>query len=701
MATTCSAVSNSDRRLEAATPVQYVKGVGPVRAQQLRRLGIETAQDLLLHFPVDYDHPGESVGLDSVREGQRVITRARVLDSQVRRTRRGQTMVVATVGEGSARLRLTWFNAPWMSERLRQGRELVIRGDVTRFGRQLQIVNAQIEAVEEGEARLEDPRPKPRYPLTGGLSQGTLRKIQAGVVPVLSRGVLDPLDAEQRSRYGFPSRAEALSGIHLPQDLDQAQSCRRRLAFDEALALQLAVGVRRRRLLRRGSRWRLGEFGPASGHYVQELGFALTGAQRRVLRAIAEDLRQPTAMHRLLQGDVGSGKTLVAIVAMIWTAEGGGQAAFMAPTEVLARQHASRQIPRLEALGLRAAVLTGSTPLAERREVLRGLASGEIQCVFGTHALLQPDVLFAKLALAVVDEQHRFGVAQRATLARSGAHLLVMTATPIPRSLALTVYGDLDLSVIDELPPGRRPIETDVVDETALDRIYVEIRERAQRGERTYLVYPLVEESEGADLASAEGAFAELCAGALEGLRVGLLHGRLPHREKDRVCSAFARGDLEVLVATTVIEVGIDVPEATLMVIRHAERFGLAQLHQLRGRVGRGGRASRCRLVLGPGVAAPTFRRLQHLASTEDGFEIAELDLRQRGMGDLHGLRQHGELPFRLLNPIQDEALVQESRILAEAILAEDPQLQASEHETIARWLDEMGRLNPLWSSAG
>jgi ATP-dependent DNA helicase RecG len=406
-------------------------------------------------------------------------------------------------------------------------------------------------------------------------------------------------------------------------------------------------------------------------------------------------------MHRLVQGDVGSGKTVVGVIAMLFAVEAGGQAAFMAPTEVLARQHAKRQVPLLDAIGVRAELLTGSTPASERRRILAGLLDGSVQILFGTHALIQDGVEFRELGLAIVDEQHRFGVMQRASLGSGGAHLLVMSATPIPRSLALTVYGDLDLSIVDEVPPGRQPVRTDVVGMDRVDRVWPEVIERASRGEQTFLVYPLVEESEALELESAEEAFDRLGKGPLAGIRLGLLHGRMKADEKEDVAARFGRGEIDALVATTVIEVGIDIPDASLMVIHHAERFGLGQLHQLRGRVGRGTVSSRCVLAPSEGVAPPALRRLRELAATTDGFRVAELDLRERGMGDLHGVRQHGELPFRLLNPLEDALLVEQARDLARSILEEDPQLQDPSRGAMAAWLEQMGRRNPVWSAAG
>lgn len=688
--------------LDGDTPVQYFKGVGPVRARLLSRLGIETARDLLHHYPVDYRTPAIERALGEVRAGERVVVRGRILDVQKRRSRAGRGFVVAVLGDGPARLVLTWFNSPWIAERLRVGRELIASGEVSAYSGRLQIVNAQIETRDEQDEDAAPARgPVPRYALTAGLKQVPMRSLVSRAVEALADTEQEPLDAATRANLGLLDRRRALRQLHSPGDVEEIAEARRRLAFDEALALQLAVGIRRTRLLRREARVRLKEHTGQSSAYVDRLGFALTGAQRKVLAAIARDLRSEHAMHRLVQGDVGSGKTVVGVIAMIFAIEAGGQAAFMAPTEVLARQHAQRQVPLLDAVGVHAELLTGSTPARERRRILSGLREGTVQVLFGTHALIQEGVEFRELGLAIVDEQHRFGVMQRAALGARGAHILVMSATPIPRSLALTVYGDLDLSIIDEIPPGRQPVRTDVIGMDRIEGVVGAILERAARQEQTFLVYPLVEESEALDLESAEQAFERLSTGPLASIRLGLLHGRMKAAEKEAVASAFGRGELDALVATTVIEVGIDIPEASLMVIHHAERFGLSQLHQLRGRVGRGARESRCVLAVSEGASPGALHRLRELAATGDGFRVAELDLRERGMGDLHGVRQHGELPFRLLNPLEDVALVELARSFARAILDEDPELRSGQHQPLADWLNEMGRRSPVWSSAG
>lgn len=680
------------------TPAQYLKGVGPVRVQQLRRLGIERAGDLVRHYPHDYLEPARVVPLGAVRVGQRVVTRGTVMDIQTRRTRtRGRSIVTVTVADAGATLQLTWFNASYVTDRFREGDAVIVTGEVTQFAGIRQIVSADVE-LDRGHREPTDGTPVPRYPLTAGLRPGTLRTLVHEVLDGLRDQLEDPLPGSLREEQELPGLVEALEAVHRPSQMEDIERGRLRLAFDEALALQLTVGRRRNRYLRDRAAVTLGDYGPLSKQWVDGLGFALTGAQRRVLAAVARDLRSGVAMHRLVQGDVGCGKTVVAIVAMIWVAEAGGQAAFMAPTEVLARQQGERHGPTLAELGIPAATLTGATPAAERREILEGLRSGTLRAVFGTHALIQDDVRFQRLGLAVVDEQHRFGVMQRAVLARDGAHLLVMSATPIPRSLALTVYGDLDLSVIDEIPPGRTPVETSVVGPGDLKRIYDAVRTSVEAGERAYLVYPLVEESAGSDRSSAEAAYTKLAEGPFAGLRLGLLHGQLPAARKRELSSAFERGELDILVATTVVEVGLDVPEATWMVIHDADRFGLAQLHQLRGRVGRGSRGGRCVLVAGEGGAGT---RLDHLARTHDGFAVAEADLRERGMGDLRGTRQHGALPFQLLQPLRDVELLERARRAADAILEADPRLERREHAPLSRWLEALAARSPFWSVSG
>jgi ATP-dependent DNA helicase RecG len=686
--------------LTLATPVRFLKGVGPVRAQQLRRLGVDTVEELLCLVPIHYLQRGALAPIAAVREGQRCLARGTVLDVQLSRRRPGPTRVLAVVGDGGGTLLLTWFNAAWMARRLHVGDVVVVSGEVGRFAGRLQMLNPQLEGEEEA---LQEPagRLLPVYPLTAGLRQGTLRKLVFAVLPLALPLVTDPLPQDWLREAGLPSRRTALLALHRPDREEEAVAAQRRLAFEEAVALQLSLGIRRRGLLRRPATVVLPPLSDLSRRFVEGLPYALTRAQRRALAEIRRDLASPVAMHRMLQGDVGSGKTLVALIAMLWLAESGAQAAFMAPTAVLAHQHAQRHLPALQALGIRGALLTSSTPGAQRPALRAGLRDGSLSIVFGTHALLQDEVRFARLGLAVIDEQHRFGVLHRAQLGGWGAHLLVMSATPIPRSLALTLYGDLDLSVLDELPPGRAPVRTQVASPTELPGIYTQVAERAARGEQCYLVFPVIRATESSDVASVLASHAELVRGPLRGMRVGLLHGQLPARQKEAVSAAFARGELDVLVATTVVEVGLDVAMATLMVVHHAERFGLAQLHQLRGRVGRGARPGECVLVCGEEAGPSARRRLAQLGAIHDGFALAELDLQSRGMGDLQGVRQHGETPLRFLRPLEHADLVARARELVDSVLERDPALRRPEHATLAAWLQALVGASPFWSAAG
>jgi ATP-dependent DNA helicase RecG len=688
------------RRIRPDTNIQYLKGVGPVRATHLKRLRLERVGDLLHHYPHDYLDRGQQRLIAELRAGMRVVTRGKVLNVESRDTRHRRGMLTVLLGDDSARLRLVWFNASYLASRFRLREEIYVSGEVRAFEGWLQMVNPEFEG-EGDRQELSAGRPLPRYPLTAGLRQGSMRHLVAQALDALLPELDDPLPASLRRAESLLELGEALRRVHQPASMEDAEAGRTRLAFDEAFSLQLAVQQRRARYLRQHAAVRLGKFGELSTRFVGSQPFELSGAQRRVLSVLAKDLRGECAMHRLLQGDVGSGKTLVAIVAMLWMVESGAQAALMAPTEVLAQQHGRRHLAAFEELGIRGAVLTGGTGAAERRTILKALRAGEIQIVFGTHALIQDGVEFKQLGFVVVDEQHRFGVLQRAHLAGRGVHLLVMTATPIPRSLALTVFGDLDLSILDEMPGGRLPVTTRLVRPKALPQAYQRVREAAARAERSYLVFPLVEESESGDVASATAAFKELAGGALRGLRIALLHGRLPAREKRRVSEAFEAGELDAIVATTVIEVGMDVPEASLMIVHAAERFGLAQLHQLRGRIGRGTAQGHCLLVEGEEIGPRGRERLKLMERVTDGFVLAEEDMRQRGIGELYGTRQHGELPFVLLKPLQDERILRRARELAREILDRDPALGSTANRPLRRWLDALGDRNPFWGSAG
>lgn len=673
--------------------VQFLKGVGPVRARALARLGIATAGDLLRHYPRRWLDRTRTDTIGSLRPGQEATVCGEVLTSGGRRSRGGRSLQTVSVGDDTGVLFCQWFGQSYVLKQFRSGTRVLLSGQVQIYNGRKQIVHPDYEILDA--AADGDPvhtgRLVPVYPLTAGVGQHWLRRLIHATLEALAPAVEDPLPAELRHACGLEDLGPALWGIHFPDDAAARDAARRRLAYDEIFLIQLALGLRRRG--RNGAEGiRLEAPGDLTRRLVAGLPFALTGAQRRVLAEILRDLRSGRVMHRLVQGDVGSGKTLVALIAALFVIEQGRQAVLMAPTEVLARQHGAVLRRLCDPLGVATETLTGSTPAATRRAILAGAAAGEIDLLVGTHAVIQQDVELPALGLAIVDEQHRFGVRQRGRALAGGAadappHLLVMSATPIPRSLALTLCGDLDLSLIDELPAGRRPVETCLVEPRDLDEVYAAIRAEAAAGRRAYVVYPVIAETEGQDLKAAESEAARLAAGPLAGLRMGLLHGRMKPAEKARIMKEFAAGELQVLVATTVVEVGLDVPEATVMVIHHPDRFGLAQLHQLRGRVGRGEHASRCFLAPEGWLPAETLERLRVFCRTHDGFALAEEDLRRRGPGDVLGVRQHGAPAFRLANPLRDAELVERCREEVAALLAADPELADPRHAALARAL--------------
>ncbi len=664
-------------------PVQFLKGVGPRRAEDLARLGITTVEQLLLHFPRDYMDLGESLPLSQLKPGQRATVRGQVLASAERRPRRGLSILNVMIDDGEGRLQLVFFNMPFLKKQLRNGLEVVAHGELSQYHTTLQMSSPEIEILgdDDDSPRLLGRGILPLYPLTRGIGQRWLRRLMDGLMarPELFEEVPEILPREWLQEEGWPGRAEALRLLHFPENREQLDSARERFKFEELFLLQLLGALRRRR--------RNLEKGPVLNTdtrlflpFIESLPYTLTGAQDRALAQIREDLASGGRMNRLLQGDVGCGKTVVALAALLLAVEGGHQAAFMAPLEVLARQHYLTWKEPLEELGLRVGLLTGGLPAKERRAVGKALAEHELDLVFGTHALIQDPVAFADLGLAVVDEQHRFGVRQRAGLRDRGApHVLVMSATPIPRSLAMTLYGDLDLSVIDELPPGRPPLVTRLSSEAKLPRIMTFLRERLEAGERAFLIYPLVEEGDRAEIKAATEQFESLSHDELAGIPCSLVHGRMSSARKVEALDAFRSGESRVLMATTVVEVGIDIPEATLMLIHNPERFGLSQLHQLRGRIGRGKGKSYCILVAPDSLAATSRERLEIFARHRDGFKLAEEDLKLRGPGELFGLRQHGQAELSLAHPLNDANLVTLARDRARDLADRDPELVAGD----------------------
>ncbi|HKY31823.1 MAG TPA: ATP-dependent DNA helicase RecG [Candidatus Polarisedimenticolia bacterium] len=669
------------------TPLQFLKGVGPRKAEGLAEKNLSTVEDLLFHLPFRYEDRSRFAGIASLRPGDRATVRGRVLSSRLFRTRkRGFTILEAVVDDGTGGLGLVWYNQPYLRETIAAGREVILHGVAGRSryrGRALQMENPQYEVVaSDGTEAIHTGRVVPIHQRVGEVSTRLMRVLLHRILAELPASLPDPLPDELTRARGLIPRGEALRQVHFPPedaDLEACQARRtpahRRLIYEEFLLLQLALGMRRRAVSR--ERRPPCEATPPMRERLQEvLPYRLTGAQRRVLKEIVQDMTAPHPMNRLLQGDVGSGKTIVALMAMLLAVENGRQAVLMAPTEILAEQHHRGVAALLARSRYRVQLLTGAMTAAERRPLLRALEQGYAHIVIGTHALIQQSVSFQNLGLAVIDEQHRFGVAQRLALRGKGPSgaspdVLVMTATPIPRSLALTVYGDLDLSVIDELPPGRRPIATHLRPETSRARIYEFIRREAAAGRQAYIVLPLVEESEKSDLRAAVELAADLSGKVFRDLRVGLVHGRMKPPERDDVMRRFAAGEIDVLVATTVIEVGIDVPNATVMVVEHAGRFGLSQLHQLRGRVGRGPHPSHCILVHDDDPTEEASRRLEVMRDHADGFAIAEKDLEIRGPGEFLGTRQSGLPEIRIGNIIRDAAVLDEARADAAALLSE------------------------------
>ena len=668
---------------ELDVPVSKMRGVGAKLEDLLCEVGISTVADLILFLPYRYVDRTRQSPVAALPAGAEVTAIASVRSGNVVPGRRPRFVLV--LEDESGTLECVWFSGHrYLRRAFSSGDLLAVGGKLTRFGSKRQMVHPDVEVISDGEegARVHTGRVIPVYSTTARmkaerLSSRVLRRIVYQALEDVQ--LADPLPDAMRRRFGALSLGEAVKKLHFPDERQDVEAARRRLALDELLYFQLRL-----RSMQEGRDEKPAPVLPATGPLATKMMAALpfepTAAQRRALTEIGEDLTRDRPMRRLLQGDVGSGKTLVATSAMLAAVDGGAQAALMAPTEILAEQHAETIRAFAEPLGLVVALLTGRQSQSERREILHGLAFGRVHLVVGTHALLQEGVAFARLGLAVIDEQHRFGVLQRAALLEKecGVHLLVMTATPIPRTLALTLYGDLDVTVLDELPPGRQPVKTGWRAAVDREKAYRFLREQVSTGGQAYIVFPMIEESGARDTRAAATVFEELRDGALSDLRLGLLHGRLPAAEKDAVMAAFRTGSLDVLVSTTVIEVGVDVPGATVMMVEHAERFGLAQLHQLRGRVGRGSAGSYCILIADPeGDLSPDARaRLDAMAATGDGFEIAEMDLRIRGPGQFFGTRQAGYPEFRFADLARDVDLVRAAREEAAELLQRDPHLE-------------------------
>ncbi len=660
------------------SPVATLRGVGPMQTKRLAKLGVHTIRDLLYCFPRRYDDYSHLKPINRLEYQEQVTVIAQVWDAGVRKTRGGGSLFKVVLSDGTGFLQVTWFNQSYLADKIKRGQQIVVSGKVDEYLGRLCFNSPTWEPLDE--ELLHTARIVPVYPLTKGIGARWMRTLVKRSVGYWSKRLPDHLPESVRQEAGLLDLETAIAQIHFPDDQDMLKQARYRLAFDELFVLQIGL-LRRRHLWRSAPGRALPVEDGALDDFVRSLPFELTEAQKRALQQIVADLRGGQPMNRLLQGDVGSGKTAVAAAAMALTVSAGAQAALMAPTEILAEQHfanLSSQIPGIE-------LLTGSVTGREREEILTGLAEGSVSAIVGTHALIQKGVHFRDLALAVIDEQHRFGVGQRAALRQKGynPHLLVMTATPIPRSLELTLWGHLDVSIIDEMPPGRKPVVTRLILPTERERAFSFVRSQIEKGRQAFFICPLVEESDKIEAKAAVEEHARLQKYIFPDLRLGLLHGRMKGEEKESTMAQFARGELDILVATSVVEVGIDVPNATVMLIEGADRFGLAQLHQFRGRVGRGEHESYCLLI--SGSSSPEAQeRLQAVESTADGFELAQKDLEMRGPGEFLGARQAG-FPDLKLASVTDLQLIEAAREAARRFFETDPELTDPDNRLLAR----------------
>ena len=685
-----------------ATELMYLKGVGPRRADALAERGLRTFEDLLGYLPFRYEDRIHFAKIDQIVPGRVYTVRTEVLSgSLVRYTRARGGIYYLLVRDNTGPLACKFFHGQYLEKKFKAGQQLVLHGkadvDPARPGR-IEMINPEYEMLgEEGADSTEVGRIVPIYEAIGGIGSRAMRRIVYQALEKFSGPVHDPLPAELLARHRFPSRREAIQFVHFPpatESLDALNSFRspahQRLIFEEFFFYQLSVALRKKAAQQQaGIAFRVRE--PEVREAIKRvLPFKPTGAQKRALGEIATDLEHGVPMNRLLQGDVGSGKTIVALEAATIVIENGYQAALMAPTEILAVQHYLAAGKIFARAGYRVELLISGMKAAEKKAALERVRNGQAQLLVGTHALLEPQVQFHRLGLVIVDEQHRFGVLQRKELMEKGSapDVLVMTATPIPRTLSLTLYGDLDVSVIDEMPPGRAPIATRISSEANLPGVWDFLRREMDAGRQAYVVYPVIEQSKTAEsersLKAAIVEFERLRSQVFPNRHVGLLHGRMKSEEKEKVMEEFRRHEIDLLVATTVIEVGVDVPNATVMVIEHADRFGLSQLHQLRGRIGRGGAKGTCILIAPRNPGDDARVRLETMVRTTNGFEIAETDLKLRGPGEFFGTRQHGELGFHIANPIRDFALLEQARREALA-LVEPPEAEPARKRLLAQ----------------
>ena len=666
------------------TPVRYLKGVGPKTAERFEKLGILTLSDLLCHYPRRYLDFSKPYSIAEAPADTECVVKAEVFAKPGGRILPGgRRMERITAGDDVSSLEITWFNNPYAAQKLELGQEYYFQGIVTGGMLRRQMVNPQVRT----DAQVKSSPFEAVYPQTEGLTSSAIAKCVRQLLPHAEL-LPDPLPSEMLKKYRLLSKADAVRAIHCPATEEEAFAARRRLIYEELLVLQLGIGrMKNHGAASTGAPMKKADASP----FWESLPFSPTGAQRRAVEEILTDMSGETSMNRLLQGDVGSGKTLVAAAAIWACIRAGYQAALLAPTEILASQHAENLNRLLSPFGMRVALLTGGMKAAARRTTLAAIRDDEADLIVGTHAILSEGVEFARLGLAVVDEQHRFGVRQRGLLAEKAAnpHLLVMSATPMPRTLGLLMYGDLDISILDELPPGRKPVKTRCITGKKRADLYGFLDREIDSGRQVYIVCPAIENAGGSGLNAVKSYYEDIAKAYLPDRRVGLMHGKLKPKEKTEVMDDFKSGHLDALVSTTVIEVGVDVPNATVMVIENAERYGLSALHQLRGRVGRGTAESWCFLV-SDNASESVQKRLKFLCSTSDGFAVAQYDLETRGPGDFFGSRQHGLPTLQIADLMNDTRTLHAAQSEAVALLAEDPLLERPEHALLARQVEQM-----------
>ena len=676
--------AESHTTLTPDTPVRYLKGVGPKTAERFEKLGILTLSDLLCHYPRRYLDFSKPYSIAEAPSDTECVVKAEVFAKPGGRILPGgRRMERITAGDDVSSLEVTWFNNPYAVQKLELGQEYYFQGIVTGGMLRRQMVNPQVRT----DAQVASSPFEAVYPQTEGLTSSAIAKCVRQLLPHAEL-LPDPLPPGMLKKYRLLPKADAVRAIHCPASEEEAFAARRRLIYEELLVLQLGIGrMKNHGAASTGAPMQKADASP----FWDALPFSPTGAQRRAVEEILTDMAGETSMNRLLQGDVGSGKTLVAAAAIWACIRAGYQAALLAPTEILASQHAENLNRLLAPFGMRVALLTGGMKAAPRRTTLAAIRDDEADLIVGTHAILSEGVSFARLGLAVVDEQHRFGVRQRGLLAEKAAnpHLLVMSATPIPRTLGLLMYGDLDISILDELPPGRKPVKTRCITGKKRADLYGFLDREIGAGRQVYIVCPAIEDAGGSGLNAVKSYYEDIAKALLPDRRVGLMHGRLKPKEKAEVMEDFKAGRLDALVSTTVIEVGVDVPNATVMVIENAERYGLSALHQLRGRVGRGAAESWCFLV-SDNASESVQKRLRFLCSTSDGFAVAQYDLETRGPGDFFGSRQHGLPTLQVADLMNDTRTLHAAQSEAAALLAADPLLERPEHALLARQVEQM-----------